>query len=59
VLRDCNLSYARLRNTVLTEADLTGAELGNVDLTSAQLLRTRLDLAGALALAEAHGAVVV
>ena len=39
-------------------ADLRGAGLERVDLTAARLVRTRLDLAGAVALAEQHGAEV-
>lgn len=58
VLTNCDLSYARVRNTVLTDADLTGAQLAHVDLTAARLSRTKLDLAGAIALAEAHGALL-
>ena len=47
-----------MRNTVLTDADLTGAQLNNVSLHEALLLRTTLDLSGAIALAEAHGALL-
>jgi uncharacterized protein YjbI with pentapeptide repeats len=43
---------------VLAEADLRTAELGGVDLREARLHDARLDLAGAVALAEAHGVVV-
>ena len=49
---------AELREANLTEADLRGAGLGGVDLAVATLKGTRLDLAGAVLLAELHGAVV-
>ena len=37
-------------------ADLRGASLDGVDLSAATLKRTKLDLAGAVLLAELHGA---
>ncbi|GGO70348.1 pentapeptide repeat-containing protein [Nocardioides deserti] len=58
VLRDCRLDDALLRETVLDGADLRGATLDGVDLTTARLRRTKLDLAGAVHLAELHGALV-
>ena len=48
-----------LRETDLGDADLRGARAWTrVDLSAARLRRTRLDLAGAVLLAELHGAVV-
>ena len=57
-LRDCRLDGANLRDTQLGGADLRGASLDRVDLAAARLRRTRLDLAGAVLLAELHGADV-
>jgi len=47
-----------IRETDLRGADLRGASLSGVDLTAARLGRTRLDLAGAVHLAELAGAEV-
>ena len=47
-----------MRETKLAEADLRGASLGGVDLREATLKDTRLDLPGAVHLAELYGAVV-
>ena len=58
MLRDVRLDGAALRDTDLTGADLRGASLSGVDLTAARLGRTRLDLPGAVLLAELHGADV-
>lgn len=58
VLRDARLGGATLRQSVLTRTDLTGADLEGVDLSAALLRETRLDLAGAVQLAEHHGALV-
>ena len=58
VLRDAQLDGATVRETNLTKADLRGASLGGVDLREATLKETRLDLAGAVHLAELYGADV-
>jgi uncharacterized protein YjbI with pentapeptide repeats len=58
VLREANLEGATVRGTTLVKADLRGAMLGGVDLREATLKDTRLDLAGAVHLAEIYGAVV-
>ena len=58
VLRGAQLSGASVRETNLSATDLRGATLDGVDLAAARLRRTQLDLAGALLLAELHGAVV-
>jgi uncharacterized protein YjbI with pentapeptide repeats len=47
-----------VRGADLRGADLRGATLDSVDLELATLGETHLDLAGAMALAERHGAVV-
>ena len=47
-----------LRQANLDRTDLRGASLDGVDLASAVLKRTQLDLAGAVLLAELHGADV-
>jgi uncharacterized protein YjbI with pentapeptide repeats len=52
------LDRATLRQTRLDRADLRGASLDGVDLAAAELKRTRLDLAGAVLLAELMGADV-
>ena len=57
-LRDARLDGANLRDTDLGAADLRGASLDRVDLAAARLRRTKLDLAGAVLLAELHGADV-
>ena len=57
-LRDARLDGATLRDTDLDDADLRGASLDRVDLSAARLRRTKLDLAGAVLLAELHGADV-
>lgn len=54
-LRDCDLSRASLRGARLANADLRGACLDGVDL---ELSSTRFDVAGAMALAIQHGAVL-
>ncbi len=54
----CDLSRAVLREADLRDADLRGATLHGVDLRDARLGSTRLDLAGAVAVAEQLGAVV-
>ncbi len=58
VLAGCDLSNALLRNADLSGADLRGATLHGVSLVDVRLRGTRLDLAGAVRLAEQHGAVV-
>jgi uncharacterized protein YjbI with pentapeptide repeats len=58
VLRNAKLDRAILRETKLDSADLRGASLDGVDLASALLRRTKLDLPGAVLLAELHGADV-
>jgi uncharacterized protein YjbI with pentapeptide repeats len=58
VLRDAKLDGVALREADLTRADLRGASVGGVDLREATLKKTRLDLAGAVHLAELYGAVV-
>ena len=58
MLRDCRLDGANLRDTDLGGADLRGASLDRVDLAAARLRRTKLDLQGAVMLAELHGADV-
>ena len=58
VLRGCRMDGANLRETRLGGADLRGASLDRVDLAAAQLRRTKLDLPGAVLLAELHGADV-
>jgi uncharacterized protein YjbI with pentapeptide repeats len=58
VLRDARLDGAAVREAVLVRADLRGASLGGVDLREARLEETRLDLPGAVHLAEVYGAVV-
>ncbi len=58
VLRDAKLDGTTLREANLTKADLRGASLGGVDLREATLKDTRLDLPGAVHLAELYGAVV-
>ena len=55
VLRDAQLDGATVRETNLTKADLRGASLGGVDLREATLKDTRLDLPGAVHLAELYG----
>ena len=57
-LAGARLDRAVLRDTVLDRADLRGASLDGVDLSAATLKRTKLDLAGAVLLAELHGADV-
>ena len=52
VLRDAQLDGATVRETDLTKADLRGASLAGVDLREATLKETRLDLPGAVHLAE-------
>ena len=52
------LDRAALQATVLDRADLRGASLDGVDLSAAVLRKTKLDLAGAVLLAELHGADV-
>ena len=47
-----------MREADLTDADLRGADLDAVDVSVARLRRTRLDLSGAVLLAELRGAVV-
>ena len=47
-----------MREARLTRTDLRGASLDRVDLASASLRETRLDLSGAVLLAELSGAVV-
>ena len=47
-----------MRETNLTKADLRGASLAGVDLREATLKGTRLDLFGAVHLAELYGADV-
>jgi uncharacterized protein YjbI with pentapeptide repeats len=54
----CDLSRSSLRSARLDEADLRGANLQAADLAFATLRGTTLDLAGAVAVAEAQGAVV-
>ncbi len=58
VLVGCDLTSAVLRNADLTGADLRGATLHGVSLVDVRLRGTRLDLAGAVQLAEQHGALV-
>ena len=58
MLRDAQLDGATVRETNLTKADLRGASLGGVDLREATLKDTRLDLPGAVHLAELYGADV-
>ena len=58
VLRDVRLSGAIVRETRLDDADLRGARLDGVDLREAILGHTRVDLNGALHLAEITGADV-
>ena len=58
VLREARLDLAMVRQTHLGGTDLRGASLDGVDLTSATLSNTRLDLSGAVLLAELSGAVV-
>jgi uncharacterized protein YjbI with pentapeptide repeats len=58
VLREARLDGATVRETALVKADLRGASLGGVDLREATLEETRLDLSGAMHLAELYGAVV-
>jgi uncharacterized protein YjbI with pentapeptide repeats len=57
-LRRCDLSRATLRGADLRGADPRGASLDAVDLELAAFGGTHLDLGGAMALAERHGAVV-
>nr|WP_301539386.1 pentapeptide repeat-containing protein [Nocardioides sp. zg-1308] len=57
-LARARLDRAVLREAVLDRTDLRGASLDGVDLSEAVLTRTQLDLAGAVLLAELHGAVV-
>jgi uncharacterized protein YjbI with pentapeptide repeats len=57
-LRGAQLTGAVVRETDLTDVDLRGADLDGVDLAAATLRRTRLDLRGAVHLAELHGAVL-
>ena len=47
-----------MREATLDRTDLRGASLDGVDLSAAELRRTRLDLAGAVLLAELKGADV-
>ncbi len=54
-LRDALLSRAELRGAVCTDTDLRGADLSGVDLTALDLRGAHIDLAQAVALAEAHG----
>ena len=58
VLRDARLDGATVHDTDLSGADLRGASLHGVDLRAARLTGTRLDLVGAVLLAELHGAAV-
>ena len=58
VLAGAQLDRALLRETKLEGTDLRGASLDGVDLASALMRRTKLDLAGAVLLAELHGADV-
>ena len=58
VLARARLDHAVLREANLDRADLRGASLDGVDLSVARLKRTRLDVAGAVLLAELHGADV-
>jgi uncharacterized protein YjbI with pentapeptide repeats len=57
-LRDADLSNASLGQAQLGGADLRGATLDGVDLTSFDLRGVRIDLAQAIAVASAHGAIV-
>jgi uncharacterized protein YjbI with pentapeptide repeats len=57
-LRGADLSGAVLRETNLNGVDLRGANLTGVDLSTTRLKDTRLDLVGAVLLAEQHGALV-
>lgn len=58
VLAGARLDRASLRQSTLDLADLRGAVLDGADLTAARLRRTRVDLAGAVLLAELQGAEV-
>ena len=58
LLRGTQLDGANLRDTKLGGADLRGASLDRVDLAAARLRQTKLDLTGAILLAELHGADV-
>jgi len=57
-LARARLDHAVLRQAKLDRTDLRGASLDGVDLLTAELRRTRLDLAGAVLLAELQGADV-
>ena len=57
-LAGARLDRALLRETSLDRTDLRGASLDGVDLSAATLRKTHLDLAGAVLLAELHGADV-
>ncbi len=57
-LRGAHLEGALLRSADLSDTDLRGAHLDGADLTGATLRDARLDLAGAVVLAEQTGAVV-
>ena len=57
-LAGANLGGGVFSSCSFKGADLRGASLGGVDLTTATLRGTRLDVAGAVQLAEQHGAVV-
>ena len=57
-LARAHLDHAVLRQAKLDRTDLRGASLDGVDLLTAELRRTRLDLAGAVLLAELQGADV-
>lgn len=57
-LAGARLDRAVLRQARLDRTDLRGASLDGVDLAAAELKGTRLDLAGAVLLAELQGADV-
>lgn len=57
-LTDTDLSHATIRNTVLTDSHLVGATIDGVDLTAAILGNTHVDIAGAISVAAAYGAVL-
>jgi fluoroquinolone resistance protein len=58
VLTGCDLSRADLRQTVLSGTDLRGSQLGGVDPQGPRWAGARIDLAQAVTLAQALGAVV-